>query len=233
MATSQQTPEAAHVRDTLKIEDFLEKVQDATIRMELERTVADKYQAYSVRKRPGCDKPEEVEMRIAAGRSFGLERDAALASFDVIQGVVAMRASLRGALLQKYGWHWIFDEHDEKKCSLIAVKDGVPYTDASGKPHVFTYTMEDAKRSKLDTKESWRANPMDMLYARCITRLQRRVCPAATLGIDLPDTSEPITIERIIDATEQRVVNKSNDAMDALKERLAVASVPVAEVVNA
>lgn len=233
MATTQTTPEAAQVRDTLKLEDFMEKVQDATIRMELERTVADKYQAFSVRKRPGCDKPEEVEMRIVAGRAFGLDRDTSLSSFDVIQGVVAMRASLRGALLQRQGWHWIFAKHDDKECSLIAVKDGVPYTDASGQPHVFTYTMDDAKRSKLDTKESWRANPMDMLFARCITRLQRRVCPAATLGMDIPDMSEPITIERIIDATEQRVTSKSNDAMEALKERLAVASAPVAEVVNA
>ena len=201
----------------------MEKVTDATIRMEMERAVADKYQAFAVRKRPGCANPEEVQMRISAGRAFGLDRDTSLNCFDVIQGVVAMRATLRAALLQRQGWHWRFVRHDANECSMIATKDGEAYADASGQPHVFTYTMEDAKRAKLDTKDSWKVNPMDMLFARCITRLQRRVCPAATLGIDIPDTTELATIERIIDATEQRIADKTDAATAALRERLAVA----------
>lgn len=218
MSTTQTTPEAAQ-QTVLKMEDFLEKVTDATIRMELERAVADKYQAFAVRKRAGCANPEEVEQRIAAGRAFGLDRDTALNCFDVIQGVVAMRATLRAALLQRAGWHWVFVKHDANECSLVATKEGVPYCDAKGEPHVFTYTMDDAKRNKLDTKENWKSNPMDMLFARCITRVQRRVCPAATLGLDIPDTTEPVTIERIIDATEQ----KTADATEALRERLSAA----------
>ena len=162
-------------------------------------------------------------MRIAAGRSFGLDRDTSLNCFDVIQGVVAMRATLRAALLQRNGWHWQFVKHDANECSLIATKDGAAYLDANGQPHVFIYTMEDAKRAKLDAKDSWKANPLDMLFARCITRLQRRVCPAATLGLDIPDTTEPVTIERIIDATEQRIADKTDAATVALRKRLAAA----------
>ena len=134
-----------------------------------------------------------------------------------------MRATLRAALLQRQGWHWQFVKHDANECSLIATKDGAAYLDANGQPHVFTYTMEDAKRAKLDTKDSWKANPLDMLFARCIPRLQRRVCPAATLGLDIPDTTEPVTIERIIDATEQRIADKTDAATVALRERLAAA----------
>lgn len=223
MSTTQTTPEAAQVQDVLRMEDFMEKVTDATIRMEMERAVADKYQAFAVRRRPGCANPEEVQMRISAGRAFGLDRDTSLSCFDVIQGVVAMRATLRAALLQRHGWHWRFVKHDANECSMIATKDGEAYADASGQPHVFTYTMEDAKRAKLDAKDSWKTNPLDMLFARCITRLQRRVCPAATLGLDIPDTTEPVTIERIIDATEQRIADKTDAATMALRERLAAA----------
>ena len=218
MSTTQTTPEAAQ-NTVLKMEDLLDKVTDATIRMEIERAIADKYQAFAVRKRAGCANMEEVEQRIAAGRAFGLDRDTSLNCFDVIQGVVAMRATLRAALLQQAGWHWIFVKHDATECSLVATKEGVPYCDAKGEPHVFTYTMDDAKRSKLDAKENWKNNPLDMLFARCITRVQRRVCPAATLGIDIPDTTEPVTIERIIDATE-RITSKTATATEALKQAL-------------
>jgi len=234
MSTTQPSAQAVEmnqVQEMERIATLLDRVTDQTMRQEAERMLLDRAQAYHVRKRPGCQNQDEVQMRIAAGRPFGLDRDTSLNGFDVIQGVVAMRASLRAGLLQRHGWHWLFAKHDMSECSLIATKDGQPYLNAEGKPHVFTYTMDDAKRGKLDGKENWKMNPMDMLFARCITRLQRRVCPAATLGMDIPDTTEPVTLEMVVQETEQqRVAGKSASALDALeaeltRERVAVANV--------
>jgi hypothetical protein len=234
MSTTQpsaQAVEMSQVQEMDRIATLLDRVTDQTMRQEAERMLLDRAQAYHVRKRPGCANPDEVQMRIAAGRSFGLDRDTSLNGFDVIQGVVAMRASLRAALLQRHGWHWVFVKHDDKECSLIATKDGKPYLNADGKPHVFTYTMEDAKAGKLADKENWKMNKPDMLFARTITRVQRRVCPAATLGQDIPDTSEPVTLEMVMHETEQqRVTSKSASSLDALEAELTREPVAVANV---
>jgi len=231
MSTQMSTPEQAPAAEMERIASLLDRVTDQTMRVEAERMLLDKAQAYHVRKRPGCANADEVQMRIAAGRSFGLDRDTSLNCFDVIQGVVAMRANFRAARLQMAGWHWVFVKHDQAQCSLVATKDGKPYLDADGQPHVFTYTMEDAKRGKLADKENWKMNPMDMLFARCITRLQRRVCPAATLGMDIPDTTEPVTLEMVVQETEQqRVAGKSASKLDALEAELTREPVAVANV---
>ncbi len=207
MATQTVSPapaapeEASPLQEMQRISSLLDRITDETMRQETERMLLDRAQAYNVRKRPGCQNPDEVQMRIAAGRAFGLDRDTSLACFDVIQGAVAMRAHFRMAQLQRHGWHWIFVKHDSKECSLIATKDGLPYCAADGHAHIFTYTMEHAKQGKLDKKDNWQMNPEDMLFARCGTRLQKRVCPAATLGMDIPDSTEPFTMESVIDAT--------------------------------
>lgn len=219
----QQTPEAPAQTAGSEADRFaslLDKVTDETMRREVERMVVDRAHAYNVRKRPGCQDADEVQMRIAAGRSFGLDRDTSLACFDVIQGVVAMRANFRAARLQSHGWHWLFVKHDASECALVATLNGKPYTAADGTPHVFRYTMEDAKRSKLDGKDSWKNNPMDMLFARCITRLQRRVCPVATLGMDLPDTTEPVTLEAVVETTENQMASKSSARLDELAAQI-------------
>lgn len=227
MSTGQaaQPQEMSPIQEMERLQSLLDRVTDQTMRNEAERMLLDRAQAYHVRKRPGCQNADEVQMRIAAGRSFGLDRDTSLNCFDVIQGVVAMRANFRAARLQMAGWHWVFVSHDEKQCSLIATKDGKPYTNSDGAPHIFTYTMEDAKRGKLAEKENWKMNPMDMLFARCITRLQRRVCPAATLGMDIPDTTEPVTLEMVVQTTEQQIASKSASKLDELEAALVPAKV--------
>lgn len=233
MSIQQTTPEAVdlqaeNTKETMKIEGFLDKCVDATIRAEMEREVADRYQAYAVRRRPGCQNPEEVKMRIAAGRAFGLDRDSSLASFDVIEGVVAMRAHFRAARLQEFGWHWVFVKHDAMECSLIATQNGQPYLGADGNPHVFRYTIEQAKTAGLEKKNNWQKNAEDMLFARAITRVQRRVCPAATLGQDIPDTTEAVTLDAVISQTQADIRAKSNDKLAALAESMASAEQVVA-----
>ncbi len=210
MSTAQQAPPQAAKQDMTAKEEFdlldglLGKITDEHMQMEAQRMVMDRAQSFQWRRTAMGANREDSQMCIAAGRAFGLDAFTSLNCFDVIQGRVAMRASLRSALTEKAGWHWTFVEHTDKVCSLIATKDGRVYANTKGEPHVFTYTMENAKRAQLDKKDNWVKNPEDMLFARCITRLQRRVCPSATLGMDIPDSTEPFTIEAVIDATERK-----------------------------
>ncbi len=215
------------------LEGLLDKITDDQMKNEAQRMVMDRAQSFQWRKTAMGANREDSQMCISAGRAFGLDAFTSLNCFDVIQGRVTMRASLRSALTEKAGWHWIFVAHDDKMCSLIATKESKVYAGMDGKPHVFTYTMDDAKKAGLDKKDNWQKNPMDMLFARCITRLQRRVCPSATLGMDIADSTEPFTIESVIDATEQRIADKSASKADELRERLAKAQAePVAQEVG-
>lgn len=221
MSTQQQEMTAKEEFQVL--ESLLDKITDDQMRLEAQKMVMDRAQSFQWKRTALGANRENAQMCISAGRAFGLDAFTSLNSFDVIQGSVAMRASLRGALLQKNGWHWAFVEHTDKVCSLIAVKDGKPFSNIAGSPHVFTYTIDMAKRAKLDSKDNWKSNPEDMLFARCITRLQRRVCPAATLGMDIPDISEPfVSMDEIVAATPQ---------MQMPRERIVVAEDQITEEV--
>lgn len=55
-----------------------------------------------------------------------------------------------------------------------------------------SYTIEQAQRAALTGKDNWKKYPADMLAARCISRLAKRVYPDITQGCYVPDEEDEI-----------------------------------------
>jgi hypothetical protein len=55
-----------------------------------------------------------------------------------------------------------------------------------------SYTIEQGTRAGLTGKDNWRKYPADMLAARCISRLAKRVYPDITQGCYVPDEEDDI-----------------------------------------
>lgn len=203
-----------------KMASLLDRVTDVTMRQEAERMIMDRAQAFQWRKTPIGANQDHSQMKIAAGRAFGLDAFTSLNSFDVIQEQVAPKAVFRQARMHVVGYRVIVVEHTDEKCTLGAQFGPSAVVKSDGTPYTVTYTMADAKRAGLDSKDNYKKNPADMLWARAVTRLQKRVCPEAMLGMDLPDPSEPITLGAVVDETERQAAIKGEAAVEELKARL-------------
>lgn len=46
------------------------------------------------------------------------------------------------------------------------------------------WTIEDARKAGLLGKDNWKNYPADMLFARCVTRMKRRMFPEVLMGVD-------------------------------------------------
>lgn len=229
MATTQTTPEAAQQAAQPSILDTIVQNTDARMQAEAARADALTAKTYS---------QDSNAYAIAMGRDLGLKPALALQLIHIIGGKPALSAGARAMFLKQAGYDWRPVKHDDTVCTLRFWRNGEPMVDVEGKPLDVTITFADAERAGWVQNArgsgkvgNWDKIPRNMLHARVISNFHRWYAPEVC-GAQIYDAGE-ITLESVIDATEQRVFSKSNDAMDALKERLAVASAPVAEVVNA
>lgn len=105
---------------------------------------------------------------------------------------VALRdyCEIKGATLAKYGAAFLRDfvrfggsfkivERSEKRAAIEFTFDGTTT--------LFEWTIEEARRAGLLTKDNWNNYPADMLYWRCVARGVRSICPQATGGFYLPE----------------------------------------------
>ncbi len=210
MSTTPKTEtQSVEIQEYDRLERLLDRVQDETERKRTQSMLVDRAAAWQFRGTSiVADNPQamaEARVKAAAGRELGLGDFVSQEGFDIISGKLSMKADLRAALMKREGYGWMFVKHDDKLCSLVGVlKNGEVWKDAEGNAHTITYTIEDAKQAKLDSKDNWKNNPKDMLYARAISRLQRRMAPEVTKGMNIPDASE-VTFDKVIEATEMRM----------------------------
>jgi hypothetical protein len=134
--------------------------------------------------------------KIALGASMGFSAAESMQGIDIIQGRPAIGAHLRAARTEAHGITWPQMVISDKGCwmplcmhgrpmlqpkidpatNAIAMgKDGLPVMVQT----VVAFTMEDAMRMGLAGKDNWKKQPQDMLFARCVTRVQRRYAPNA------------------------------------------------------
>lgn len=134
--------------------------------------------------------------KIALGASMGFSAAESMQGIDIIQGRPAIGAHLRAARTEAHGITWPQMVISDKGCWMPLCLHGRPMmqpkidpaTNAiavgqDGKPvmvqTVVAFTMEDATRMGLAGKDNWKKQPQDMLFARCVTRVQRRYAPNA------------------------------------------------------
>lgn len=111
--------------------------------------------------------PEAVLTAILYGRELGFSPIRALNSITVIQGRPTLEAQALKALAIAHGGIIKTVEWTDRVCTLECTR-GV-WTDTA------TYTLDDAARAGLTTKENWKKMPRAMLYARAVSIVVRNM----------------------------------------------------------
>lgn len=123
--------------------------------------------------------PHSVIAAIMYGRELGIGPMMALKSIHMIDGKPAMSAELMLSQMRKRGVVLLETETTATRAMIRARRKD------TGEEAVVEWTIEEARaittRERgqtitLDQKATWRSYPADMLWARCVGRLARRLC---------------------------------------------------------
>lgn len=96
--------------------------------------------------------------------------EAIFGGMNCIQGKVEISPRLMNKMIRQAGHMVEIVECTDMSCTLKGIR-----TDTN-ESYIMTYTLEDAKKARLIRPDSgWEKYPSDMLFARCISRLARRL----------------------------------------------------------
>lgn len=171
--------------------------------------------------------PADIAMRIRFGRELTLTAFQAARGLYFINGIPAMMGTVLELLMRRHGYTWNFIQRDTKGCILELKKNGEVVMDGKESAKA-SFLEDDAKRAKLDQKETYKADPESMYYWRALGRLQKFYVPEATEYVSVLVPGE-LPIDDVVAATESRMGDAS--AAQNLRDRLAAVIAPVAEEV--
>jgi hypothetical protein len=136
-------------------------------------------------------KPEAVMACMLAGRELGIGPMQALQKIHIIQGRPTLSAELMASLVRRAGHRIRTIERSATAATVEGARSDDP--DAAEK---ITWTIEDAKRAKLDGKDNWKAYPSAMLWARAVSALCRQLFPDVLAGMSYtPDEIGPASTD--------------------------------------
>lgn len=125
---------------------------------------------------PNAESVAQGVVKILAGRELGFPAIASMRHIYVHNGHIGLQATLIANKIRQSGtYDYKILESTDEKCSIEFKRkvDGAWAVEGTA-----SFTMEEAKRAKLVKAGSgWENYPSDMLFARAITRGQRRHCP--------------------------------------------------------
>lgn len=122
-------------------------------------------------------KPEAVLACILAGHEVGVGPMQALSKIHVIKGRPTMAAELMRAIVLREGHELWIEESTITKCTLVGKRRN------STRESRVSWSMDDAKRAKLEGRDNWVAYPRAMLLARATGELCRAIFADVLGGI--------------------------------------------------
>lgn len=97
---------------------------------------------------------------------------ALMGGFTNVMGKITMSAELMHSLIRQSGHKLKIMKSTNEVCEIWGKRKD------TGEEYTAVYHIDDAKRAFLVKKDGgWEKNPSDMLFARCISRLRRRLFP--------------------------------------------------------
>lgn len=166
-------------------------------------------------------------VKISLGDSMGFTPAESMTGIDIIQGRVAIGASIRAARMQRAGYTWDVLQLDDKGCRLRLKFKGQPLMqeeidgntgDVREIPVVVSFTTEDAVRAGLLGKDNYKKNPRNMFFSRAITNAQRWFAPGI-LGADILDSDEAATLDAP-GGGNVKVAAASQSKLEAVKAKI-------------
>ena len=139
---------------------------------------------------------------VGYGRSLGLPDITSLQEITVIKGKIFMSAKLQMALVRQRCPHArISVSKCDSSGAWLVVKRGVDEPEIE-----VSFTLEEAKRAGLGGN-NWEKYPADMVWARAVSRMCRRVFPDITLGayaLEEVSDMESVDTEEEVPLSEKR-----------------------------
>ena len=127
-------------------------------------------------------------VKIQMGRELGIPPMRAMQSIYIVHGNITMNGTLLGALIKQSGrYTYRVTRMDNNACTI----DFYEISPSGGDYNLVgqsTFSIEDAQRAGLHTKDNWRNYPRNMLFNRAISNGARWYCPDIFIGpIYTPD----------------------------------------------
>lgn len=123
--------------------------------------------------------PEGIFAIVETAKSIGVDPLQALnGAMYFVKGKVEMSAIMMNTLIRQAG-HSI--TKDKKSDDTICILHGKRAD--TGDTWLESFSIEDAKRAGVASSNPWRAYPKDMLFARALSRLARKLFPDVIKGV--------------------------------------------------
>lgn len=155
-------------------------------------------------------KVADIAVQILAGSELGLAPMASIRGVFVVQGKPTLSADTMVGLILGSGLAEYFMQIEATATSVTfeAKRRGAPAAQRC------TWTMEDAKRAGLNTKDTWRLYPRQMLASRAKAELARSAFPDILAGTYDPDEL-PSTAPAPVPIVQRDLKPANSDATDA------------------
>lgn len=165
----------------------------------------------------GAASPEQALMLLVTGRDLGLSYSQSLRAFHVVQGKPVLSSAGMVAVCLRSGVCEYFRvvASDDTSATVEVKRRGDP-------ARRVTFTLEDAKRAGLASRETWKAYPSRMLLARAQAFAAREVFPDLLLGLYDPDEAAapaaPVVVRGPVRPVEvaEVVEVEANDMSEAI-----------------
>jgi hypothetical protein len=131
-------------------------------------------------------------------------------TYHIIDGKPTKRPDAMLAEFRKMGGRHKIIENSVNRAAIEVTFEGQTYT--------FAYTMEDGRRTrdallKNDAlKDNWQKRPDDMMWARVVSKMCRRLCPEINSGIYTPEEAQDF------DTPAARVELSPDEALRRVKQ---------------
>ena len=145
-------------------------------------------------------KAADVVVQILAGSELGLAPMASIRGVHIVQGKPILSADTMVGLVLASGLaeYFVCVDATDNAVTFETKRKGSPV------PQRCTWTMEQAKRAAINTKDNWRAHPRQMLSARARAELARSAYPDVLAGVYVPE-----------EHVDVRPMAPANDVIDA------------------
>lgn len=147
-------------------------------------------------------KAADVMVQILAGQELGMSPMASIRGVHIVQGKPILSADTMVGLCLASGLaeYFVCVDATDTAVTFETKRKGAPV------PQRCTWTMDQAKRAGINTKDNWRLHPRQMLSARARSELARSVYPDVLAGVYVPEdqieprTLAPVPVPDVVDA---------------------------------
>lgn len=162
-------------------------------------------------------------VKIAAGEELGFGPVASMQGINIIKGKLSLGAHLIAAKIVREGYSYLVTKHTSEECEIEFFGPGGSRLGTS------PFSLEDARRQELLSRDNWKKMPRNMLWARSMSNGARWYCAGAfagaapytpeELGADVDENGEPVTVSVLPSTPQREQSEKAQSLNDKLKAK--------------